>query len=218
MSLVSTAAKWTNEEGTNKRQSSMNRKTIKKPLGDNVKKEALVLNSIDDIEENNEKRNERVNQILNTMSDISENDGDKLGDFNPPPKPSIQLKKDLETGWMSPDEKIPALENSLQLPAPSFSNEQSVNPYIINNANALGNYHQAYNGGSVGYKPYYAKMGLGENDTKLMEKLNYMIHLLENQEREKTDNVTEEFILYTLLGVFVIYVLDTFTRNGKYVR
>ena len=51
-----------------------------------------------------------------------------------------------------------------------------------------------------------------------MEKLNYMIHLLENQEKEKTDNVTEEFILYTFLGVFVIFVLDSFTRNGKYVR
>ena len=51
-----------------------------------------------------------------------------------------------------------------------------------------------------------------------MEKLNYMIHLLENQGKEKTDNVTEEFILYTFLGVFVIFVLDSFTRNGKYVR
>ena len=45
-----------------------------------------------------------------------------------------------------------------------------------------------------------------------------MIHLLEEQQMEKTANITEEFILYTFLGVFVIYVIDSFTRNGKYVR
>jgi len=51
-----------------------------------------------------------------------------------------------------------------------------------------------------------------------MERINYMVHLLEEQQHEKTANVTEEFLLYTFLGVFVIYVVDTFSRNGKYVR
>ena len=45
-----------------------------------------------------------------------------------------------------------------------------------------------------------------------------MIHLLEQQQHEKTDNITEEFLLYTFLGVFVIYVVDSFSRSGKYVR
>jgi hypothetical protein len=45
-----------------------------------------------------------------------------------------------------------------------------------------------------------------------------MIHLLEEQKVEKTANITEEFILYTFLGVFVIYIVDTFSRNGKYTR
>jgi len=51
-----------------------------------------------------------------------------------------------------------------------------------------------------------------------MEKINYMIHMLEQMEVEKTANVTEEFILYTFLGVFIIYVVDSFSRTGKYVR
>jgi len=51
-----------------------------------------------------------------------------------------------------------------------------------------------------------------------MEKINYMIHLLEQQQHEKTDNITEEFLLYTFLGVFVVYVLDSFARSGKYIR
>jgi hypothetical protein len=64
-------------------------------------------------------------------------------------------------------------------------------------------------------------MGIGSGraiDDKLMEKINYMIHLLEEQQLEKTNNVMEEFILYSLLGVFMIYVIDSFARAGKYVR
>jgi len=53
---------------------------------------------------------------------------------------------------------------------------------------------------------------------ELMEKLNYMIHLLEEQSDEKTANVTEELILYMFLGVFIIFVLDSFAKMGKYVR
>jgi hypothetical protein len=231
MSLVSTASLWTNDDNsTRKRQPSMMRKTIKKPIGNSEyqeysvvqDKDEYVLHSIDDVETLNKDHNTRVNDIINKMSSVSaENDGDKLADFNPPPKPSIQVKKDLQTGWVKPDEKIPNLENPLQMPAPSFSG-QSVNPYIVNNSNVigLGNYQQVYDPANVEYKPYYAKMGLGagSSDSKLMEKINYMIHLLENQENEKTTNITEEFILYTFLGVFVIFVLDSFSRSGKYVR
>lgn len=53
---------------------------------------------------------------------------------------------------------------------------------------------------------------------ELNEKLTYMIHLLEEQHDEKIKSVSEEVILYGFLGVFVIYVLDSFTKIGKYVR
>jgi hypothetical protein len=53
---------------------------------------------------------------------------------------------------------------------------------------------------------------------KLMEKINYMIYLLEQQQTEKTSNITEEFILYTFLGIFIIFVVDSFARTGKYIR
>jgi hypothetical protein len=231
MSLVSTASLWTNDDNsTRKRQPSMMRKTIKKPIGNSEyqeysvtqDKDEYVLHSMDDVDNLNKDHNSRVNDIINKMSSASaSSDGDKLADFNPPPKPSIQVKKDLQTGWIKADEQIPNLENPLQMPAPSFSG-QSVNPYIVNNSNVigLGNYQQVYDPANVEYKPYYAKMGLGagSSDSKLMEKINYMIHLLENQENEKTANITEEFILYTFLGVFVIFVLDSFSRSSKYVR
>jgi hypothetical protein len=45
-----------------------------------------------------------------------------------------------------------------------------------------------------------------------------MISLLEQQQDEKTNNVTEELILYSFLGIFVIFLVDSFVRVGKYVR
>ena len=72
------------------------------------------------------------------------------------------------------------------------------------------------------YLPYYTQAAdsqsiKGQRD-HLIEKLNYMIHLLEEQQEEKTANVTEELILYMFLGVFVIFVVDSFARAGKYTR
>jgi hypothetical protein len=52
----------------------------------------------------------------------------------------------------------------------------------------------------------------------LMKKLNYMVTLLEQQQDEKTGHVTEEVILYSFLGIFIIFIVDSFARVGKYVR
>jgi len=52
----------------------------------------------------------------------------------------------------------------------------------------------------------------------LLQKINYMINLLEEQQDEKTNNVTEEVVLYSFLGIFIIFVVDSFARVGKYVR
>jgi hypothetical protein len=45
-----------------------------------------------------------------------------------------------------------------------------------------------------------------------------MIHLLEEQKDEKTGHIMEELILYSFLGVFMIFIVDSFARAGKYVR
>ena len=73
------------------------------------------------------------------------------------------------------------------------------------------------------YVPNYDQMRGSENNIHtnrdgLMKKLNYMVHLLEEQQDEKTDNVMEELVLYLFLGVFVIFIVDSFARAGKYTR
>ena len=70
--------------------------------------------------------------------------------------------------------------------------------------------------------PFYNKVNQGpsqgQNKDELLTKLNYMIHLLEEQQEERTGHVTEEVVLYSFLGVFIIFVVDSFARAGKYVR
>lgn len=52
----------------------------------------------------------------------------------------------------------------------------------------------------------------------VLTKLNYLINLMEEQQSEKTDCVIEDIVLYSFLGVFIIFVVDSFVRVGKYVR
>ena len=49
----------------------------------------------------------------------------------------------------------------------------------------------------------------------LIEKLNYIIHMLEDKKDEKTGHVVEELVLYCFLGVFIIFIVDTFTRAAS---
>ena len=70
--------------------------------------------------------------------------------------------------------------------------------------------------------PYYSQLANSQNISgsrdELMRKLNYVVHMLEEQQDEKTGSVTEELVLYMFLGVFVIFVVDSFARVTKYTR
>jgi len=78
-----------------------------------------------------------------------------------------------------------------------------------------------YNGGQNSYSgqnSYGGQNSHGMDQDELMRKMNYIIYMLEAQKNEKTDNIMEELVLYTFLGVFVIFVVDSFAKVGKYVR
>jgi hypothetical protein len=65
---------------------------------------------------------------------------------------------------------------------------------------------------------YVAPQSSTDTNSELLKKLDNILYLLEEQENEKTNLITEELILYVFLGVFVIYVLDSFVKVGKYTR
>ena len=68
------------------------------------------------------------------------------------------------------------------------------------------------------YSSYNQNNETINNNNNLLNKLDYIIHLLEQQHNEKTNHITEELILYLFLGIFIIYVLDSFTKASKYIR
>jgi hypothetical protein len=246
MSLLSTASTWTNDDKPNKKRVSTMRQTLQtkeaqKPTVSSYIQKAdeyqeykvseennqYVMHSIDSLEKDRESREARVNQILNQMTTAQgENDGGYLADFNPPDKPVVHIKKDLQKDMRVPDEPIAPLKNEMN-PIIQNSFKTNYDPYYVSQMHSQGvgsNYNSVYDP-NIKLKPYYAKMGLGTsnsgsigNQDKLLERINYMIHLLENQEYEKTANITEEFILYSFLGIFVIFVLDSFSRTAKYTR
>jgi hypothetical protein len=78
----------------------------------------------------------------------------------------------------------------------------------------MGNYP---NTTSVSQLPSAMNSNMNSSDP-VMTKLNYLIGLMEEQQSEKTDSVMEDTVLYSFLGVFIIFIVDSFVRVGKYVR
>ncbi len=56
------------------------------------------------------------------------------------------------------------------------------------------------------------------NQDVLLSKLNQIIDMFEEQKEIRTNQKNEEVVLYCFLGIFVIYVLDSFVYIGQYKR
>lgn len=114
----------------------------------------------------------------------------------------------------SPNQNIG--ENSIQNPT---NNNNSFNSSLLGNIAKTGdfsNFNDSYN---LKYNPSsQTANSINYDNNKLLSKLEYIIHLLEEQHNEKTNYITEELILYLFLGIFILFVLDSFARASKYVR
>lgn len=248
MSLLSYASPWTNVESnapSRKRVPTIgkdSRKTIKNRPSDQYDsyQEDDVPDSLktttragpETIEQRMQKQTEqntRVNSILNKITSFSNDD--RLGDFNPMPYPTTINLSNSEK--IIPAEPAIEVEENPLMPKTRVSGpERGLSGAYYKPAESMAqnymNYRQAYGKeGLVGQRePYYSKMGIqgqgqgtrqGTGD-KLMDRINYMAQMLESLQMEKTNHVAEEFVLYTLLGVFMIYIVDGFSRGGKYIR
>jgi len=224
-SLIASASPWNNDindTGTRKRIPTM-RKTAKiRPYAGDTISQADVsetiesMANIDDTNYMNDSRTNRVNEIINQMSNVTpDNDGNNLSDFKPPPMPETNIRKDIQPPSV-PERRD---DSSIKIPKPLS------NPFINTKPlDELNSYQTVYENQTRPLQPYYSNTISGNNssvpsyDVRISEKINYMIHLLEAQESERTANITEEFILYTFLGVFMIYICDSFSRGGRYTR
>lgn len=181
---------------------------------------------------------EKVNSVLEKIhnnSKVDEEDNNNLGVFNPPPKPeSVGVAKTISTEEM---QNMTNANNQTMFrtlgkaPQPTYETDDNLD---LNNFNT--NYgdnkstDEYYKKFIPGYLPgknnhvnrrYYSNpANINETDSSdvLLKKINYMINLLEEHQDEKTNNVTEEVVLYSFLGIFIIFVVDSFARVGKYIR
>ena len=154
------------------------------------------------------KKSKKVEQFLNTMGSIDSNEEDDLADFSSdlkqfPPNPELTKTPNEKTEDFNQTDSAVSPEGFTQLDS-NKTNDMNYQNYFKT------------------YVPYYNKASNNANlhgsKDELMRKLNYMIHLLEENKDEKTQNVTEELVLYMFLGVFTIFVVDSFARAGKYTR
>ena len=151
-------------------------------------------------------------------------DSDDLDDFKPLKKEEnkeVNTEDDEEVSMKS-FKKMADENNSVKNYMENFTamGGQPINDNTVDSHNQQPN--DITDGYLTTYVPHYTKLDnhkdLSGSEDSLMKKLNYMIHLLEEQQDQKTENVTEELVLYSFLGIFVIFVVDGFARAGKYTR
>ena len=76
--------------------------------------------------------------------------------------------------------------------------------------------NKGYGSGLGSDNTYDSSTSMPKNE--LIEKLNYIIDLLEEQQDYKTNSILEDLILYAFLGIFIIFIVDSFSKSNKYVR
>lgn len=186
-----------------------------------------------------------IGSIHSQVSPDNDDGGNSLTDFYPPPHAELQNRKTSEPNINQANlDELNSISNlkyhvtplsagndqdgpidvvNVDMPVskegfnslPSKGYYGSPNSYGINTYTGANNYAGPFNQ----QLPYYTQMSQkAGNKDQLLEKLNYMILLLEEQKDEKTGHVVEELILYSFLGVFLIFIVDSFARAGKYTR
>jgi hypothetical protein len=188
----------------------------------------------------------KVNSVLDQIHNKSKSDDedDNLGDFNPPPKAeSVGVHRTVATEKMSnmSNENNELMFRTLgRAPQPNYNggDDLDLNNFVTNYGDnkSVDDYYKKMLPGYIPgknpnmnvsqnnpvnrqyYNPNNNMSHESSNPDVLIQKLNYMISLLEEQQDEKTNNVTEEVVLYSFLGIFIIFVVDSFARVGKYIR
>lgn len=148
-----------------------------------------------------------VQKMIKTIYDSFGDEENEIADFTPPPHAEqTKIPQNTYSSELLANKNLGVSENS--------ENDSSVNKESFNTlpSTYANDYYKEY-------VPYYNQMSQNSgNKDQLLEKLNYMIHLLEEQQDVKTGHVMEEIILYSFLGVFMIFIVDSFARAAKYTR
>ena len=229
MSLAMSAAPYNDNENNNSNSAINNKRTT----SHNRTQKRFPNQLID-----TDKINNVLQSIHNTSSEGSD-DSNGLADFNPPSPPissGVQRTTDAKPSPGQPtlDTASPQTLGRTPAPAEEYTDEKlDLNNFSTNYGSKITN-EDYYKKFVPNYpkqqvenerinKQYYNQYpapayGVAPDNNVLIEKINYMIHLLEENQDERVGSVTEEVILYSFLGIFIIFMADSFSRIGKYKR
>jgi hypothetical protein len=220
-----------NNDNLQGRKKVVNNKTIKKYPKDNEKVNSVL---------------QSIQNLPSSSSYSSQDDGNYLGDFTPLPPPSsagvenTRIKEQtLQNKQQQPqqqqeqqdhlnygskinsgtdlDDGYPTHPMYQQHSAQPAQQTHSLQP-AHQQSHMMPNYAAMYSSMNGSGQGYGSGSGSTDSNDLLIQKLNYMINLLEQSQDERTNNVTEEIVLYSFLGIFIIFIVDSFVRVGKYVR
>ena len=184
------------------------RKTIKhKPTAPNESKLAALLKSMD---ESSDSENEEGNgNLANYKGSDTRNSNSSMF----PPLPELNYKGPGSTMATSTSN-----ENSKTLYSPDIPTSPqgavSNNTYNDTPSTYANQYYKQF----IPYLNQGSSEIPGQPKGELIEKINYIIDLLEDQQDYKTNSIFEDLILYAFLGIFVIFIVDSFAKSTKYVR
>jgi len=159
----------------------------------------------------------KVNSVLAKIHNSSgDNDSDSEDNFNPPPRAESSgvqrtippTNKQESMSIMSSNDSSNIFSRTLgRAPQPIYEKSDNLDLNDYGNYGSEEYYKKnisAYSNSNVNNKPYYKNASLSNAETSgyasqdvLMQKLNYMITLLEDRQDEKTNNVTEEVVVYS---------------------
>ena len=166
----------------------------------------------------NNKSNNKVQAMLQKIHESDESDDDN--NYQPIQPPSSAGIERMENSMMNNTPQYSEQYNQNNMSEQENTSNHSSTSQQEGFTQLPSEYAKQY---YQQYIPYYNQSSddlrpNGANKDELLSKLNEIVYLLEEQQNENTGHVTEELILYSFLGVFIIFIVDSFARVGKYVR
>lgn len=194
---------------------SQNKNIYKKPTSNRTLKNKNV--SFINEDEKNEKKNDKeklnnISKLISNLHSSTEDDDNEDNNFKLYNE-SIDNMTNLTNSNIIQDELNKMNKNN--------ENNISGNEYQMSKIyNSFSNIDESYKSNTDFINNLTNNNSSNNllNNNDLLNKLDYIIHLLEEQHNEKTNTINEELILYLFLGIFMIFVLDSFARASKYVR